>query len=268
MEAYFNELSLIDEKLTYLQISSLSNLYRAFQNYDISVCWINHDSFQRICKAANRIDTNHQINNFLYAFFRMPYSDSKNLEMQEEEFYLHKYLFEQDTLNDHRVLSIEGLAYAFITDSLSLSLNIHPWNNSIINILVDEQKSEVYNAFDADHIKEISKWLTSHAELQLLTTDQDPRMKKIHIRDDHGKDILDEFAKKIVNSPYVIEVTNSMPFHPHQRKFIHNIYADGKVSIVLPWTDKGLGIIIQTTGRNLRETEEIAQILADKYNAR
>ncbi|MFB2898400.1 hypothetical protein ACE1CI_36250 [Aerosakkonemataceae cyanobacterium BLCC-F50] len=49
--------------------------------------------------------------------------------------------------------------------------------------------------------------------------DSDPEKKSISIRDDHGKDILQSFAKKICRSPYVKKVVNSLPFNPKHKKF-------------------------------------------------
>ena len=41
---------------------------------------------------------------------------------------------------------------------------------------------------------------------------------------------------------------------------------NGLIEIVLPHTDKGLGLIVQTTGRNIRETEKIAEIIKNRFN--
>ncbi|MCP4132243.1 MAG: hypothetical protein GY754_14825 [bacterium] len=39
-----------------------------------------------------------------------------------------------------------------------------------------------------------------------------------------------------------------------------------KIELVLTETDNGIGLIIQTTGKNIRETSEIARILKEKYS--
>ena len=92
--------------------------------------------------------------------------------------------------------------------------------------------------------------------------------KKIVLRDDHGKDKLLEFSNKLVHSPYVVGVINSLPFQSHNRKFISKIRENGLIDIVLPWTDKGLGLVVQTTGRTRGETEKIADLLQEKYGYR
>lgn len=77
--------------------------------------------------------------------------------------------------------------------------------------------------------------------------------------------VFNELSKKIIQSPYVIGIVNSLPFNPSERKFIKRIRANGNIEIVLTDTDKGLGLVVKTTGRNIRETKLIAQILQKKY---
>lgn len=67
---------------------------------------------------------------------------------------------------------------------------------------------------------------------------------------DLGKDVLKQFAGKLVHSPYVVKIINSLPFNPNEKHFIKQIYPDGKVEFVLTRTDEGFGCIVQTTGRN------------------
>ena len=89
--------------------------------------------------------------------------------------------------------------------------------------------------------------------------------KKISLRDDHGMNVLMDFSKRLVRSPYVTAVINSLPFNPTERKFIRKVRDDGLIEIVLPWTDKGYGVVVKTTGRNIRETKKISEILNEKY---
>ncbi|MCC5634621.1 putative CRISPR-associated protein [Nostoc sp. CHAB 5844] len=95
--------------------------------------------------------------------------------------------------------------------------------------------------------------------------DTDPDEKPINIRDDHGKDILLEFAKRICRSPYVKKIVNSLPWNPGMINSIRRTKANGLVEFVLVWTDQGLGLCIETTGRNLAETNTIAQYLQKKF---
>ena len=57
-----------------------------------------------------------------------------------------------------------------------------------------------------------------------------------------------------------------MPFNSHTSRFIRIVYKIGLVELVLHLEDKGLGMVIKTTGRNYRETEEIAKILKKEFD--
>ena len=77
--------------------------------------------------------------------------------------------------------------------------------------------------------------------------------------------MLRAFAKRIINSPHVNGIVNSLPWNNKTTNFIRRVYPNGLIEVVLYWTDDGLGMVIQTTGRNQRETEEITRLLEEKY---
>ena len=112
----------------------------------------------------------------------------------------------------------------------------------------------------------LQAWIDSLKEIVLIETDTLPSQKKVNLRDDHGKDALTAFAQKLLQSPYVKGVINSLPFNPKEGNFIRSAYSDGRIELVLIWTDEGFGMVVQSTGRNLRETEAMAQILKDQYS--
>ena len=102
--------------------------------------------------------------------------------------------------------------------------------------------------------------------LSLIPQDETlPERKPISLRADHGTDILQSFAEKIRRSPYVKEIKNSLPFNPRQVDSIRQAKSNGIVEFVLTWTDRGLGLCIQTTGRNLAETNTIALHLEKEF---
>lgn len=96
--------------------------------------------------------------------------------------------------------------------------------------------------------------------------DTPPERKPISLRDDHGKDILKAFAEKIRRSPYVKGIINSLPFNSRRTKPILDTHPNGIVEFVLTWEDKGYGLCIQTTGRNLAETNSIALHLEKEFS--
>jgi putative CRISPR-associated protein (TIGR02619 family) len=100
---------------------------------------------------------------------------------------------------------------------------------------------------------------------QVPKLDLPPEQKQIHLRDDHGKDKLQQFSEKLRRSPCVREIINSLPFNPRTIKPIRQVKPNGIVELVLIKTDEGLGICVQTTGRNLAETRAIAIHLVDSF---
>ena len=87
----------------------------------------------------------------------------------------------------------------------------------------------------------------------------------MNLRDDHGKDILAEHAKRLLKNDYVDGILNSLPFKPTSTTYIDKINPGGTIDIVLFWTDCGLSMRVKTTGRNIQETQAIADILRRKY---
>ncbi|MDN3512489.1 MAG: putative CRISPR-associated protein [Candidatus Jettenia sp.] len=99
----------------------------------------------------------------------------------------------------------------------------------------------------------------------LVRINKKPEDKKIDLRDDHGRDVLMRWAKRLVNNPYVEEIVNSLPFSPRTTNPIKKVCDNGFVDIVFTKTDAGYGMVIKTTGRNKKETEEIVKILMERY---
>ncbi len=182
------------------------------------------------------------------------------------------YVFSNIELGiDEDICTGLGLAHLYQTSTISLNTDIF-WKNDriLLNILdytTEERTSvSVSNCCLEELTEDFRTWLVENAEVVLVTTDLEPSDKLIHLRDDHGKDILDTFAKKLRNSNYVVSIINSLPFNSNTSRFIRKCYSDGKVEIVLHWEDQGIGMIVQTTGRTYHETIAIAELLKDKYD--
>jgi len=168
-----------------------------------------------------------------------------------------------------------GLATAYDTERPSTSLSGLPvWENikipfqRIINEDFETEPVEVYNIAIPGHLEndEIIQFAENTRPVNLLKSDLQPDQKLIHFREDHGTDILMAFARRITISPYIDRVINSLPFNPNTTRFLRNIAANGQIEIVLHWEDEGYGMVIQTTGRNLRETHAIAEIIRNEYD--
>ncbi|MEQ8188764.1 MAG: hypothetical protein ABRQ39_12400 [Candidatus Eremiobacterota bacterium] len=176
------------------------------------------------------------------------------------------YYLNAPDINELHMQETEGLAVAFLYDTISISFRTNEiWNKTIINLIEKIDNEEIIvsvkHISNSEHIEAHKEWIQSNKSLTLLKSEVLPEHKSVNIRDDHGKDILIKFVNKLIKSPYVIKVINSIPFNPKETHFIKEIYSDGKIEIVLTWTDEGYGLVVQTTGRNLQETKAIADII-------
>lgn len=204
----------------------------------------------------------------LLSLGRFPYIKEGSAE--EEQYILNEYLLvKQDS---H--IAVIGLAAAYLQNSVAIGFESEPfWQNCVFPLSItdppgSESTATVFSVSTPDHFSapDMVQWIEAHTDLELLASTFSPKDKHIHLRQDHGIDILKTFALKIVRSPYVNSVVNSCEFSPHNRQFIRSASEHGIVEITLPWTEQGLGMAIQTTGRNKRETIRIAEILREEYS--
>ncbi len=130
---------------------------------------------------------------------------------------------------------------------------------------ITEQQIVCISEEGAFNEEPFAEWCINNISIPVLESNLLPCKKEIKLRDDHGKDKLMVFAERLVQSPYIKKVIGSLPFNPTETKFIHNLYNDGRIELVLTDTDQGLGLVVQTTGRNLLETKWIAKYLMKKF---
>lgn len=194
-----------------------------------------------------------------------PFIDDNSPE--EERFVSNNFFITRDS---HKT-PVQGLGVAYIYHTAAISFGWDKfWNEVTYPLWVEGSEEGMYNIVSLSQPahclhSSFTDWIASIMPVELINTTIEPTNKPIALRDDHGQDKLMKLAKSIRNSSYVTAVINSLPFNPHDAHFIKNVYPDGKVEIVLHRTDKGYGMIIQTTGRNLKETEEIAKRLTEEY---
>lgn len=168
-----------------------------------------------------------------------------------------------------------GLAFAKINDTVTISLaTIDLWKsielifNRLDEITGNTEALQVLNVSNIESLENqtILAFLEAISEVELQETDLAPADKKEHLSGTHhGKAELKAFWDKIKNSPYVVALVCSLENH-QGIKLIKKEHNDGKIELTLYWEDSGYSMMIQTTGRNLKETKEIAQILRKKYD--
>ena len=220
-------------------------------NYTISN-WLNDSAVKRDLK------------DFYLSFRSMPFEGG--IEETMEHFY---YLNEPAEATHHNSV-VEGLAWAYICSTLAVSFPSHAvWQKHLINIEKEEDGQRtnlaVNNLSLLTHIANHAAFIDSIIEPVLTPCPTNPQNKYIHLSDDHGEDKLLSLAKKLVKCEYVVEIPHSLPFDNHGKSFIRKIHPNGRIDVTLIEEDAGYSMMVQTTGKTLNETREIANILKDYY---
>lgn len=198
-----------------------------------------------------------------------------NEVLEEKIKELHKYYYTNEEAGITEEYCI-GLATAHLKQKVVISLaTAGCWNRpeivfkELINDQLETRDVSVKNITNDVHLYDetIKAELIYSGKLELEKCPINPSDKILILSGDHhGNDKLEAFAKKLFKNEYVVSVINNIDFSPKAINFIKKIYDDGKVELVLHWESAGYGMIIQTTGRNYRETEAIAEKLKIEFD--
>ncbi len=257
MDLFFNELSIEGKKsINRDSAIALVKVYQSLMQYEITTCRIASGDHQKLHQMIQSMPDFLNIRNFYFAFFRSPY-ESENVEKEQNAYFEHDWLYNGKPC--------VGLALAIILKSAALSIYESDWSDAFVSVTKDGELTTVRNISIEQHVDIHIPQIQTSEEPELVESDLQIEDKKISLREDHGVDVLMDFSKRLIRCPYVVGVINSLPFNSHERKFIKRIREEGLIEIVLPWTDKGYGIVVKTTGRTWKETEIIGSILMEKY---
>lgn len=206
--------------------------------------------------------------NFLFGMIVNPFIKDEDEEVING--YLESNYYFEDTTFSHPKTKCTGLAAAHLYESLTISFSSAPvWQRNQLPLIIEQgTESETvfkFNLFNKESFEDVglSEFVENLGEVNLIETDISPTSKSIHLSDHHGKDKLDTLSKRIRNSPHVISMRST---NWGGKQFIRKVYKTGVVEIVLVNSQREYALSIQTTGRNYRETKEIADILRDRYS--
>lgn len=257
MELYFNELSIRDmDEISNEAMRAIVSVYRELLKYNVTTCRIAADDNARLFQMIGNTPNSVNMRNFYFSFFRSPY-ESETVESSQDEYLEHRWTYDGE--------ECIGFALSFLLDSAGFSIRYRNFNIPFVEIFRDADSKKVRNICEEEHValhvpQICDKDKTEPPKCNLPISD-----KKIVLRNDHGMDVLEAFSKHLIRSPYLIGVLNSLPFNPYERRFIKRVRENGLIEIVLPWTDKGYGIVVKTTGRTIAETEKIAEIIEEEF---
>lgn len=202
-----------------------------------------------------------------YDMFIQPFIKEDDVEIEEQ--YIEANYFFEDTENQIPKQKCLGLTSAYLSETLAISFQSSPaWRKNTLKIIIerdnDVSNNEVYHVYSKKCFGQdsIADFVESITILDLVETNINPNDKKFHFTGHHGQQELNEFWSKIKNSPFVVE---GISIEWSGNSFYKKPQRDGKVDIVHLKSDRRYAMQIQTTGRNLRETIEIAKRLEEKY---
>lgn len=207
----------------------------------------------------------------LYGMWRRPFIEYDN-DGANQRYAAADYFFE-DKENDISKQSCPGLAAAYLTEKLAISIDSGlAWRRNKLNITIEEQGTPTRSG-EVSHVystmcfaqKSILDFIETISELELIKTEVAPKDKNSHFTNHHGKKELKALWEKLRLSPYVVSAM-SIEWGRTGDHFYKNPQPDGKVDIVDLRSTRRYAMQLQTTGRNLRETKAIAKILGDEYS--
>lgn len=257
MDLFFNELSIKNkESIENNIITPIVEAYKELIKYNVTTCRISPDDCTKLFQMLGSLSNAVNVKNFYFSFFRPPY-ESEDVERNQDEYYEHDWTYGGE--------ACIGFALAFLLNSASFSIYSADWDSPTIDFLKDGKSTNARNICTKEHVVFHALHLENQTEIELLECGMCASDKKIVLGNDHGKDVLEEFSQRLLRSPYLVGVVNSLPYNPYERKFIRKIREGGLIEIVLPWTDEGYGLVVKSTGRTIRETKRIAEIIEEEF---
>jgi hypothetical protein len=204
---------------------------------------------------------------FLFGMFTLPFI-SEDDEGIEDQYIEANYFFE-DAANGIAKTKCLGLAAAFLYDTISISLQSNnAWRKNILDISIEldgniqfEIVKNVYSkgCYDFPFIHDFVEKLE---DVVLQESPLAPADKDLHLASHHGQNELKALWDRLKNNPYVVAARST---DWGGKRFIRKFNRNGVVEIVLVDSEREYALWVQTTGRNLRETKAIAEILQDRF---
>lgn len=222
----------------------------------------------------NKNDVPDIYRNLLVGMIVLPFIRDEDVEITDK--YIQSNFFFEDVEGGIAKTTCAGLASAFLYETPSISLASLPiWEKTILTIIVETNDKEsiietnvnVFNVSSGEAFEDeqVSSFIQSISELNLVETDVVPDDKKIHLADHHGKAELQDLCEKLKVNSYVLEMRSMEWCRGKCDRFVKKVHRNGVIELVLFKTDRKYGLWVQTTGRNIRETNAIADILEKTY---
>lgn len=287
MEAYFNELSCYPlceskecaQKRAYKFASLLTETKK--RGFNIVRCHDNGIAYIPLCCdysiadfCCENLRGSKEI--LLLSVLRPPYFKP---DSEEEKAYIENS-FSVSAINDIKQegrKSAYGLSAACLHNSIGqnfCSCDFWEQNKEYkIHAINDAGKEKVYKVLSFSipedyETLEYKRWQAKTQPCNFRDCGLDQTQKQCKLSSDHhGNDVLKKFAKEsLFILPYIESVVTSLAYTPNSKTFVKELHYDtGRIEIVLKWTEKGYGMVIQTTARNDVELIQIGYELEKRF---
>lgn len=258
---FFNELSI--ELSSYSDYENLRDVYKCALKKRITVCHISqshHRKLQELVSQNFNESQRKMIEGILYSFLVTPYegSDDKILT----EYITHRWCYQ--------AIECEGFAWAYLYDTLALSLSQPQWQNLDIAITKDDTiQCDVKNISSKTDFDCLNTWFEERTDITLIECELEPENKIINLGEvpHHGREELRRISNRLVKNKYVVKIVRSRGYQANAKSFVTDISNDGEITIALIWYEKGYSLVLQSTGRTRNETEKIAELLTKEFGS-
>lgn len=207
----------------------------------------------------------------LYGMITPPFINEDDEEIEDQ--YLESNYFFEDVVNNYYKKECLGLASAYLYETLSISFDsLSIWMQTQLQIIIETGQStttgNVFNVYSKASFEQqvISDFVESISEIELQETELSPEDKNVRIADHHGIQELQQLCNQLKYSPYVTEMRSMEWCRGRCNNFIKKCHRNGVIEIVLYKTERKYSLWVQSTGRTLRETEAIAELLEERYS--
>ena len=273
-QACFNELSFLDKddnEDSFLIFSNFAKTIKALKakgfngiRYEHGIASLIDENLRSIFNLRNNPE-GRILFELILSTARNPYLDS---DTEAEERYVNENY--EVKVNDTWCEG-QGFTAAYLLDTIVISLCTHPkWEEPLYIIRNAQDKREVGYVLnvvtsESSEVETIQSFVEQRTPLNLERCNILPEKKSYKFRNDHGSDKLTLLWNRLRNCDFIISAINSLEFNPNGKEFIEKCFDDGKIHIRLVGSDAGYGMVIQTTGKNKRETIAIGESIMQKY---
>lgn len=274
-QACFNELSFLDredKEDSFLLFLNFAKTIKALKEkgfngirYECGITSLCDENLRNIFNLQNN-PKSRTLFDIILATARNPYFES---DSEAEERYIKENY--EVKVNDTWCVG-QGFTAAYLLNTMVISLcTHHKWEDPFYVVRNTKDKQDVghvLNVVTSESLetKTIQLFLEKQTPLNLERCNILPEKKSCKFRKDHGRDKLISLWNRLRNCEFIISAINSLEFNPNGKEFIEKCFDDGKIHIRLVESDAGYGMVIQTTGKNKRETIAIGEFIMRKYS--